>query len=193
MQSCKLEPPLNSFDYLRSARPLLPRRIIEFRIPHHLHGAVAALVTALAVVWGAWFIESARLSEALRTQAQYEQRFQNSEAAVRRANVYYTRVSNLVSLDTRVRDIVSSGDYNAQQIAAIGNAIPTRAWLTSITRDGHDIILDGDARGLAALGEVFRSLAGNRTARTPVLVKAEAVTVNGADQRYTVRLRSLGT
>ncbi len=178
-----------SFDYLRSARPDLLVRIMEFRIPSRLQSGVAAVIVATAFVGGAWGIESCRLAAALNVEAEYRQNFERSRADVARADVYFDRVKNLVALDKRLRDVVLSGNVTARRLAQIGNALPSTVWLSSISHDGQGLSIEGTAPDMATVGRVLSDLNEIRGVRDPKLLdaSAEADPKSAREVKFTVR------
>jgi hypothetical protein len=160
------------FDYLHSARPLLLLRLLECRVPERFHSALFALAGAVAVIGGAWAIESYRLAQALQMQALYQARYDGSERRLKAANVYYDRVRRLLDLDRRVRTIAVSGDTDARTLAEIANELPEHAWLTGISRDESGLALQGRARDLAAVSAVLRGLMRAKHLQNPTLESA---------------------
>lgn len=160
------------FDYLHSARPLLLQRLLELRIPERFHNASFALCGALAVIGGAWGIESYRLQQAIQVQTIYRHQYEAATADLKRANVYYDRVRSLVALDLRVRRIASSGDADARTLAEIANELPQHAWLTGISHDATGLSLEGRAKDLSAVSSVMRGLMRARDLRSPMLQSA---------------------
>jgi len=163
------------FDFLHSPRPLAVQRILQLRVPERFQRAALAVCFSLAVVGGAWIIEACRLREALRIEAEYQRRYDLSAAAVRRADVYYARVRALAELDKQVRSIAFSGDLDARTLAEIADVLPAHAWLTGIAHDPTGLSLAGEAKDLAVVGGVMRSLMHARHLRAPSLVSAALV------------------
>lgn len=178
------------FDYLHSARPLLLRRIVETRIPERFQTALLALIGSAAVIAGAWGIDAFRLREALRIEAVYQQRHDETARALHRTNVYYGRVKALVDLDRRVRTIAASGDTNAGTLAEIANVLPEHAWLTGISRDDTGLSLEGRAKDLAVLSAVMSGLMHAKHLGSPALVSAVLDRELGQEtaMRYEIRI-----
>ena len=160
------------FDYLHSARPVFVQRLLEVRVPERFHSVLFALCGALAVIAGAWSIESYRLQEALKMQAFYQRQHDVAEVELKRANVYYGRVRSLVDLDRRVRHIATSGDTDVRTLAEIANELPQHAWLTGISHDGDGLSLEGRAKDLSVVSNVMRGLMRAKDLRAPTLQSA---------------------
>lgn len=175
-----------SFDYLHSARPDIIVRILEFRIPSRLQSAIAALAGSIVIAGGAWGIESYRLSAALTVETTYQANYERSETALARENVYFDRVKNLVALDKRLRDITASGNVTARRLAQIGNALPQKAWLSSISRDGDGLLLEGGASDMASVGRVLSALTNAHGISNPTLVDASADSRADGTVKFTV-------
>lgn len=165
---------MSSFDYLHGPRTHMLQKLFELRVPERLHIPLLALCASLAATGGGWSIEAYRLSCALAAEHRYETALLESTREVARADVYARRVSDLVEVDRRVRGIVRSGPAHAAQLAEIGNALPSHAWLTSVDRDTTGITLQGQTRDLTTLAAVLESLSHLRGARVPMLVDAAA-------------------
>jgi Tfp pilus assembly protein PilN len=170
------------FDYLHSARPLFVTRLLETRIPERLQSAVFALTGAVCIVGGAWAIDAYRLTQALRIEAVYQQRFEVTQAQLRRTNVYYDRVRTLVDLDKQVRHIAESGDADARMLAEIANDLPEHAWLTGISHDDTGLALEGRAKNLQVVSNVLSGLMHARHLHSPQLVSAAEEEAHGQDR-----------
>ena len=161
------------FDYLHSGRPLHLQRLFEFRRPERLQTPVFALLGSVAVVAGAWGIESYRLREALVVQTVYQEHYDVAQANVKETKSYYDRVQKLVRLDRRVRSIAASGDADARTLAAIANELPQHAWLTAISHDATGLALEGRAKDLDVVSRVLRGLMRAGGVRNPILESAQ--------------------
>jgi hypothetical protein len=181
---------MTSFDYLHSTRPAWLRRALEFHIPERMQAAVLAVVCAIGVSSAACAIERVRLSDALRLEGAYRQKFETSQSAMQKTKVHYARVRALVALDREVREIAASGNVDARTLAAIGNALPARAWLVSITHDRDGIMLEGRAPNFGVIAEVLRSLISAHEFLSPMLVSAQAVseTANRNAIKYVIHM-----
>lgn len=169
------------FDYLHGARPLLVQRVLEMRVPGRYHTALLALAGSVAVIAGAWGIDAFRLREAVRVEAVYQQRHDETARALKRTNVYYDRVQALVDLDWRVRTIAASGDADARTLTEIANRLPAHAWLTAISHDASGLALDGRAKDLGVLSRVMQSLMHAGSLHSPTLVSAALEKERGED------------
>lgn len=181
---------VTSFDYARSAPPEFVRRVLEFRIPERLYAVLTALSLAGLVVAGAWLIEAHRLHATLYIESIYRTRFEVSERALRKTNVYEKRVRQLLALDAQIRAIRVSGERDARRLAGISNALPAHAWLTSVVYDGDGIALEGRAADLKVLSTVMRELMHAHNVRQPSLVNAALAPEVGrkGEIKYTLRL-----
>lgn len=183
---------VNSFDYLRSARPLWLQRICALQLSRDLQLPCLAFACALLTLGAAWAMERSRLRDAQVTEMLYRSRFHSSERRVKDTHLYYDRVAKLVSLDRRVRAIVASGDTDALRLAAIANALPARVSLTSIARNGVAIDLEGEAQDLRAIGDAIRALDRVPAVRDPSLTSATAVVERTREKRvkYAIRVEA---
>lgn len=181
---------MTSFDYARSAPPEFVRRVLEFRIPDRFHAVLAAFCVAALVVTGVWLIEAHRLQAALEVESIYRRRFDASERALRKTDVYENHVKELLALDERIRDIQASGRKDARRLAGIANALPSHAWLTAIAYDGDAIRLEGRAQDLRVLADVVRRLMRASDLREPTLTTAALIGDPGqkSEIKYALRL-----
>jgi Fimbrial assembly protein (PilN) len=174
-----------SFDFSHSARPEALRRIVEFRVPQHYYAVLLAIAGAIVTIGGAWLIESYRLHQTRDLQAVYQQRYDESVRALKRANVYESRVKRLVALAAKIRSIRSSGYADARRLAEIADNLPPHAWLTSIAYDGDAVSLEGRTKDLAVLSSVIRGLSRAPHLQHPLLSSAAVVSDPG--QKHTIR------
>ena len=183
-----------SFDFLRPAQPAVLRKVLEWRMPSEYYAPAAALCTVLLTALGACVIEQGRLQASLSLESAYRVRYEQSRVQLRAAGVELRRIRELIELDARVRRMTISGYRNAQTLAGIANALPAHAWLTSIAYDGNDVVLEGRAAGLPAIGGVLRGLESMRNAGEPVLETTALDERADGPQKmsYTVRLRRSG-
>jgi Tfp pilus assembly protein PilN len=174
-----------SFDFSHSAPPEFLRRVSEFRIPERYYAALLAIAGVVLTVGGAWLIESHRLHDTLALQTVYQQRYDESVRALKRANVYEARVKRIVALAAKIRSIRSSGYADARRLAEIANNLPPHAWLTSIAYDGDAISLEGRTKDLRVLGSVIRGLSRAGHLRNPLL--SSAMVVSEPPQKNTIK------
>lgn len=183
---------MNSFDYLRSARPLWLQRLGALHVSRDLQPPCVALACALLTLCAAWGIERSRLRDAQGAEMLYRTRFESSERRVKETHLYYDRVAKLVSLDRRVRAIVDSGDTDALRLAAIANALPVRLSLTSIARAGAAIDLEGEAQDMRVVGAAISALERISAVRNPSLTSVTAVPEKTREGRvkYAIRVEA---
>lgn len=189
-----METSLTSFDYANDARKHTFHKLLEVRVPRHLHGGFTALAGACAILAGASGIEAHRLRDAIELQSVYQTRFDASVRAVRRVNVYRERVRKEAVLARNVRAIAASGHAEARRLAAIAASVPRHAWLTAISGDGNATRLEGQARDWDALSEALRRFELAARASRPELVTASLSSERPKQStvKYALTLRGLG-
>jgi len=161
------------FNYLRDSAPEALEYLRLGRIPEALRTPLAALITAVLVV-GAWCaIEQMLLSQARNELRAQTFRLATSKVTLAEVRLRKTRVEELLAVDSRLRDIRRSGATLAHRLADIANHVPSRAWLTSITRVKEGLEIDGQADGLDGLGQTVVDLMSSSVAKSPDLVRAE--------------------
>jgi Tfp pilus assembly protein PilN len=126
----------------------------------------------------------------LRIEAVYQERFDETDRALKRTNVYYDRVKALVDLDRRVHDIAASGDADARTLAEIANRLPQHAWLTGISHDAGGLALDGRAKDLGVVSGVMQGLMRAKHLHSPTLISATADKEHGhyAGMKYEIHV-----
>jgi hypothetical protein len=170
------------FDYLHAPRPLLFTQLCALCVPPRLQAPFAALAAAVMIVGGAWGIDAYRLLYTLHVEEAYRQRYEQTQQALKRANLYYDRVRRIVELDRAVRDIAASGDANARMLAELARDLPPHAWLTGISNEGNGLALQGRAKDLSVVSGVMQGLLRSKRLHDPVLISAA---LNEAQQRDT--------
>lgn len=184
---------MTSFDYLHSHHAHALARLLDLRIPHRLQPAFIGLFAAAAFVGSAWGIEAYRLSAAKEVESEYSVRYERSRAALAAANLYYGRVKDIVEVDERLREVAASGDEDALRLAAVANALPAQAWLTSIGHDDSGVLLDGGAKDLRVVADFENALAHAPGVRDPLLVAAgsdDAAERGTSGVNFTLRLQA---
>lgn len=156
------------FDYLHDPLPGLVERLRALRLPGRLYAPVVVSCAVVTVVIAADGIETLRERSARAMEMRAEVRLQATQTALRRLRLEWRQVDELVARDRQLRAIRLSGTTAATAIAAIGNAFPRGAWLTSATmKPSLALELKGRADTIGSLETVVRELVKNRSGSRP--------------------------
>jgi Tfp pilus assembly protein PilN len=160
------------FNYLRDSAPDAFEYLRPSRIPEALRTPLAAFATVVVIVGAWWIVEQLLLAQARDELQGQSLRLSASRVALRDLKLRKARVEQLLSIDTRLREIRRSGAVLSGRLADIANHVPARAWLTSIARIDSGLQIDGNAEGLDGLSDTVADLMASSNAATPELVRA---------------------
>ncbi|MGD0969379.1 MAG: PilN domain-containing protein [Candidatus Aquilonibacter sp.] len=160
------------FNYLRDSAPEAFEYLRPSRIPEALRTPLAAFATVLIIIGAWWIVEQLLLAQARGEMRAQSLRLSASRVALRDLKLRKTRVEQLLSIDTRLREIRRSGAVVSSRLADIANHVPARAWLTSIARVDSGLQIDGNAEGLDGLSDTVADLMSSSNAAAPDLVRA---------------------
>lgn len=156
------------FDFLHDGPPLAIERLRAFAIPVHVRVPLGALFTAMLVV-AAWHgLEGGWIARARHEDLIARERLEDMRSAFAATNLKRRDVEQLLVLDRRLRAIRLSGTRVSTRFAALANALPSKAWLTSISPDGNGVLVEGRSEGLRVLATTIEALAP----LSPALVRA---------------------
>lgn len=179
---------MNRFDFLKDAPPDYVDRARNLRIPEDARTPLMALVAAIVVVFTWWGLERYWLVNALHEEALAEARVTESRADLVATNLIRANLEQMLRLDQQLRDIRMSGSELAALLTDIGNHVPKRAWLTSITNAPDGFEIAGKADGLLALSQTVSGLMKSSTASSPQLVRASEEERGNKIIAFTVRV-----
>jgi hypothetical protein len=160
------------FDYLCDSAPEALDYLRPSRIPEALRTPFAAFATVVVIV-GVWWIVEQLLFAQARSELQAQSlRLSASRIAIHDLKLRKTRVEELISIDTRLREIRRSGAVLSSRLADIANHVPAQAWLTSIARVDSGLLIDGNAEGLDGLSDTVVDLMSSSNTASPSLIRA---------------------
>ncbi len=168
------------FDYLRPARPLFLRRVLQARLPAEFVAPLCAVGAAVLIISGAFSIEVGRLSRIAAIEARHRVAYDESTLQLSRTKVIFAGLKRTAAFAEEVRAIQKSGDAQAARFAEIGNRLPPHIWLTAITNDDSGMLLSGKAVNLTMLSRAMSDLSTLKNRYAPTLVSA-----NGDDRAPT--------
>lgn len=160
------------FNFLRSARPLFVRRVLEVRLPPEFAAPLFAIAAAALIISGAFAIEYGRLARATAAESAFQLAYMESQQQISRTRVLYAGLERTVALAKEVRAIQASGAAQEVRFAEIGNRLPPHIWLTAIADDDSGMLLSGKATNLTAISHAMSNLARSRHRYAATLVSA---------------------
>jgi hypothetical protein len=183
---------MTSFDYLHARRRQSFRQTIERIVPPGLLLPCLGTIAAFSVVVCAWAVQAHRLHRALRAEAAYEMRYEQTDRQVRAASRAVAKERSMERLDKRLQLITGSGYAEARRLAEIANDVPRHAWITTIARrqDGYDV--EGGTKSLTSVGALIAALLRARYLRNPLLVNVTraGMAAGGSSIKYDLRLEA---
>ncbi|HVA34431.1 MAG TPA: hypothetical protein VNG31_09800, partial [Candidatus Baltobacteraceae bacterium] len=168
---------MNRFDYLHDALPEVVEAVRSMRLPRRYYGVVTALMALCTILVGGTAIERVQVDAALAEQHRAQIEFDRSRSVLQSMQLHWNELDALIARDRRLRDIRLSGPRIASRLARMGNALPERAWLTSMTTLADSYALQGRATDL----HVFGSLVGDLL-RDPAILRPHLVRVSRDDR-----------
>ena len=124
-----------------------------------LRGPLIALACAFAVVFVSWALQRTRLADADARSAEYTRRAAAIATDVARVRAVEREVAQLRTLALRAGAIRRSGAQRASEIAALGNRLPSDAWLTSVRADRTALALEGRGERIETVAAALTGLA----------------------------------
>ncbi len=131
-----------------------------------LHSAASPrLRLALVIVGGAlaslglpYGVESARLHDLETAAAANQTQLARSAAGVTQVRSLERDVTRLRALDGVIGTLRRAGRLGADEIAELGDALPSDAWLTALRKNGEGFELDGGSTRLATVAATIAAL-----------------------------------
>jgi len=115
-------------------------------------------------------------------------RLDQTTAAAGPAQRLLRRIGEIRAVADDVTRARHSGDRAADELARLGNAVPSHVWIAHVRRDGSELAVDGGAGSVAAVGSALNSLTGPHARVQLVGLKDAARPGAVADIRYSLRI-----
>ncbi|GAC1416189.1 MAG: hypothetical protein NVSMB5_06230 [Candidatus Velthaea sp.] len=181
---------MNRFNFIAVRRPM-DFTIDKMTVPPRLREPAGALAATAALVTVLYGIQTIRLQEASERHGTAVARLARSEAAIRHFKMLDAEIARRSRLAAAVIDVQRSGVRRANELAWIGNRLPSETWLSSIRVDAGSYALEGGSERVAAVGAAMQSLRGNPTLGTPQLQSVtDDASAASSRVRYALRLES---
>lgn len=162
---------MKRIDYLRQAvRPIrLPFAAPGAKLRRTLavFGLTAVAISATAAA------EAGRLAGLQRTGTALTEQLHRADADAADARALQRELARLQGIARRVAATRRSGPDGANDVAALGNRLPSNVWLTSLRRAPDTVSLEGRSAQLEAVAATMRALA-----RAPQVVEARLVSAH---------------
>ena len=149
---------MTRIDYLVSWRECFAA-VAAPRLPASIRRPLLAIVAAVALVGLLWAVEELRLRDAQQDGARFAARAAGAATAAGRVRAVAREVERLRGLTGRIDAMRASGSRDADNIAAIGNGIPSDAWLSNLRVDRGAYTIDGRTTRLATVSATMSALA----------------------------------
>jgi len=131
----------------------LPAFAPALRVP------LAAFAGALALVAVLWVVQHARLASLESRGAEFARRIAAADGELGEVHAVQRDVAHFRELGARIDAIRRSGPLRAGEIAALGDRLPSSAWLTSLRADRAAFALEGRADRIDAVAASVAGLA----------------------------------
>lgn len=169
---------MRRINYLIAPSERIFGHALRFAVSPPLRLPLIALAGALASLGLPYCVEAARWHHLERAGVAYEMRLAATELDVRQVRRLERDVARLRVMSGEVASIRRSGDVRANEIAALGNQLPSDAWLTALRKDGEALAVEGGGARLSTVAAAIATLA-----RLPQYVGARLVAVHGEAAR----------
>jgi Tfp pilus assembly protein PilN len=121
--------------------------------------AVVAIGGALASLVLPYCAESTRLHELESAASAYRTELADIAVDVGRVRGLERNIAKLRAVSDEVVAIRRSGGMRADEIAELGNALPSESWLTALRRDGEALEVQGGSARLSTVAATIAALA----------------------------------
>jgi hypothetical protein len=181
---------IRRFDHRAASRasalaPVLRR----FTVRDEEHPPLAAFAGTLALIVGLSAIEHARLVSVEGDLAHDRTRLIQSDRDVARLKRLDVTLEQERRETLEISRIRASGTLHANEIAAIGNRLPSDTWVSVIRHNDSSLTLEGQARRVEAVGAALIALGAGDARNVPSLISIDEGTGTPADiVRYAFRL-----
>ena len=161
---------MTRFNFLPSSSIGIDTRSLMDAIPQRLRVPLVGLSTVIAVLIAIVGIDAFQLRSARSEIDEIVARRDRTQAAVHTVAMLRARLLTRETLLARVTAIRRGDLDGANELATIGNALPTRAWIASLHSDGTRWTIDGETRDPQAVGATLVALRRAAMLRSPALV-----------------------
>jgi hypothetical protein len=153
---------MSRFNYLREPFPDWLQFVAAARIPQTVKAAAVACMAGLALSACAALVERERAVAALAYQHAAQEKYTVVETQLARSRLDANEITNLLSLDRRVREIRATGYAYASLLDDAAFQLPARAWITELNPVDSGADLIGRATDLATIVNVGKAFDGGR-------------------------------
>jgi Tfp pilus assembly protein PilN len=169
---------MTRFDFLPSGIIGVDSRSIMDAVPQRLRVPLVGLSAVIAVLITIIGIDAFQLRSTQGEVDEIGARRDRTQAAVHTVAMLRARLLTRETLLARVTAIRRRNLDGANELATIGNALPTRAWIASLHSDGTRWTIDGETRDPQAVGATLVALRRAAMLRSPTLVSLRSSSEN---------------
>jgi len=170
---------MTRFDFLPSGTIRIDSRSLTDSVPQRLRLPLVGLSAVITVLIAIVGIDTFQLHSAQGEVDEIGARRDRTQAAVHTVAMLRARLLTRETLLARVTAIRRRDLDGANELATIGNALPTRAWIASLHSDGTRWTIDGETRDPQAVATTLVALRRAAMLRSPTLVSLR----NGSENR----------
>ena len=150
------------FDFLHDPRPELVERAMSLRLPPEIYVQTLVAAGLCCAILASFVVEGVRVHTARSLESRARSRFEATRDALSAVRLQWQQLDALVDNDRQLRAIRLSGSDVAVRIARLGNAIPMRAWATSLTASPTGYTVKARGSDLPAASLAFENLLDDR-------------------------------
>jgi hypothetical protein len=176
-------------------RPLQPLDAIRMyagsvRITVRGSRSVLALVASVIVIAGTAGALDLRLRAARSNLTVDLLQRDRTAALAAPARSMLRRIDDLRGLSAEIALAQRSGDGAADELVRLGNAFPPHVWIARFRRDRNDLVVDGGAGTVDAVGRALVALNAGHARAELVGLKDAGRPDSSSDIRYSLRIDS---
>lgn len=153
-----------------------------------MRGPILAVALSFLLLGAARAVEDWRLRVVHVRLQEMSIREAGTLASRKRVQALTTDVVRLEKIDEYVRAVRRSGVDRAEELAAIGNSLPTHVWLTAIRDTDAGWSISGGARNVADVGTAMLALEHVPRVTSATLVAAQSGDRDERSVQYEMRL-----
>lgn len=161
---------MTRFNFQTPGLQTLDARGLGEIVPARLRPPAIALLAAIVAVAAVFVFEGVQLRAAESEYEDIAARRDRTQVAVRTVVQLRALVSKRTDTLVRITMIRRRDLDGTNELATIGNAVPTRAWIASLHSDGARWTIDGETRDPQAIGATLVALRRASMLRAPGLV-----------------------
>ncbi len=180
---------VNRFNYLPDVRTQrFPNFAVRVAIDNRIRGPLATLGAILFVSAGLSTVQLARLHAAQHTSAVIAARLAASADSLAAIRCLRVRVHAARRMSEQLADMRRVSIAHANELAWIGNHLPSETWLSALHYENGAYSLEGTSSRVAAIGNAILALQVGGRAGEPRLLSLHEDAARPGHVMYSLRL-----